>query len=89
MAYNEDIDTPPPHDISNVFAASDLLSHSSSGSNKYKRAWIKAKVINSSILSAGECPDICRRELSIALNHKKIASIMEVTGAILKKQICQ
>ena len=26
MAYNEDIDPPPPHDISNVFAAADLLS---------------------------------------------------------------
>ena len=53
MDYNEDIDTPPPHDISNVFAAVDLSSHSSSDSNKYKRAWLKAEVIRSSILSAG------------------------------------
>ena len=29
MGYNEDIDPPPPHDISNVFAAADLLSQSS------------------------------------------------------------
>ena len=29
MAYNEDLDPPPPHDISNVFAATDLLSQSS------------------------------------------------------------
>ena len=26
MGYNEDIDTPPPHDLSNVFAAADLSS---------------------------------------------------------------
>ena len=26
MAYNEDLDPPPPHDISNVFAAADLSS---------------------------------------------------------------
>ena len=29
MAGNEDIDTPPPHDISNVFAAANLSSQSS------------------------------------------------------------
>ena len=28
MAYNEDLDPPPPQDISNVFAAADLLSQS-------------------------------------------------------------
>ena len=43
MAYNEDIDPLLPQDISNVFAAIDLSSHSSSGSAKYKRTWIKAK----------------------------------------------
>ena len=53
MAYNEDIDPPPLQDESNVFAAADLLSNSSSDSNKYKRTWYKAKVILSSILSAG------------------------------------
>ena len=26
MAYNEDLYPPPPHDISNVFAAADFLS---------------------------------------------------------------
>ena len=57
MAYNEDQYPPPPQDISNVFAASDLSSHSPSDSDKYKHAWIKAKVIRSSILSVGECPD--------------------------------
>ena len=54
-------------------AAADLLSNSSSDSNKYKRAWIKARLIFSSILSAGEYPDVCSRELSIALNHREIA----------------
>ena len=38
MADNEGLDPPPPQDISNVFAASDLLSCSSSDSAKYKRA---------------------------------------------------
>ena len=28
MDYNEELDPPPPQDISNVFAAADLLSHS-------------------------------------------------------------
>ena len=32
MGYNEYIDTPPPHKISNVFAASDLSSQSSPAS---------------------------------------------------------
>ena len=53
MAYNEDLDPPPPQDISNVIAEADLLSHSSSDSAKYKRAWIKAKVIRYSIFSDG------------------------------------
>ena len=51
MYYNEYLDTPSPQDMSNVFAAADLLSHSSYDSAKYKRAWIKAKLIHSSILS--------------------------------------
>ena len=70
VAYNEDVDIPPPQDISNVFAASDLSYCSSSDSNKYKRAWLKAKVICSYILSAGECPNTCSRALAIAPNHK-------------------
>ena len=86
MAYIEYLDLPPPQDISNVFAEADLSSHLSSDSNKYKRAWIKVKVIRSSILSAGECPDACSRKLSIVPNHKEIAFIMAVTGAISPKQ---
>ena len=70
MADNEDLNPPPPQDIYNVFAAAYLLSHSSSYSAKYKRAWLKAKVIRSSILSAVECPDAYSRALSIATNHK-------------------
>ena len=38
MTYNEDLDPPTPHDISNVFAAANLLSQSSYDSVKYKRA---------------------------------------------------
>ena len=38
MAYNEDIDPPPPHDIPNVFAAADLSSQSSYDPVKYKCA---------------------------------------------------
>ena len=61
MADNKDLDPPPLQDISNVFAVADLLSHSSSDSAKYKRAWLKAKVICSSILSSGGCPYACSR----------------------------
>ena len=53
MPYNEDIDTLPPQDISNVFAAADLLYQSSYDTVKYKRAWHRAKGIRSSILSSG------------------------------------
>ena len=53
IAFNEDLYPPPPQDISNVSAAADLSSHLSFDSAKYKRAWFKAKVIRSSILSAG------------------------------------
>ena len=53
LAYNEDLDPPPPHDILNVFAAADLSSQSSYDSVKYKRAWHRAKVIRSYILSSG------------------------------------
>ena len=70
MAYNEDLDPPPPQGISNVFAAADLSSHSLSDSNKYKRACLKVKVTRSFILYDGECPDVCSRSLFIALNHK-------------------
>ena len=72
MADNEELYPPPPQDISNVFAAAEFSSHSSSNSAKYKCACLKAKVIRSSILSAGECPDACSRALSIALNHEKL-----------------
>ena len=63
MAYNESLDPPPPQHISNVFTVSDLSFYSSSDSNKYKRSWLKAKVIRSSILSDGECPDACSSAL--------------------------
>ena len=53
LGYNEDIDTTPPHDISNVFAAAYLSSQSSYDTVKYKRAWHRAKEIRSSILSSG------------------------------------
>ena len=86
MYYNEDLYPPPPHDISNVFAVADLSSQSSYDSVKYKHPWHRAKGIRSSILSSGESPDSCSRELSIALNHKEIASIMAVTGTIYPKQ---
>ena len=86
MADNEEIDPPPPHDITNVFSVADLSSRSLSDSSKYKRECLKAKVIRSSILSAGKCPDACSRALSIALNHKVIAPIMVVTGAIFSKR---
>ena len=86
MASNEDIDTPTPQDISNLFAAADLSSQSSYDSVQYKRAWHRAKGISSSILSSGESPDAQSRALSIALNHREIASIMAVTGTILPKR---
>ena len=46
------------------------LAESDDDSAKYKRAWHKAKVIRSSILSPGEFPDACSISLSIALNYK-------------------
>ena len=52
MSDNEELDPPPPQDISNVFAAADFSSGSPYDSAKYKRAWIKTKVIRSYILSA-------------------------------------
>ena len=72
MAGNEDIDTLPPQDISNVFAAADFSSQSSYDTVKYKRAWHRAKGISSSILSSGESLDAQSRALSIALNHREI-----------------
>ena len=53
MDDNEEIDPTPPQDIYDFFAAADLSSCSSSDSDKYKLACIKAKLIRSSILSAG------------------------------------
>ena len=70
MDYNEDLDPPPPHDISNVFSAEDLSSQLSSDSAKYKRAWHKVRVICSYIISYGESPDAFSIALFIALNHK-------------------
>ena len=86
MADNEELYHPQPQDISNVFAAADLLSCSSSDSDKYKRASLKANLISYSILSAGEFPYACSRELSIAFNHKEISPIMAVTSATLPKK---
>ena len=57
MAGNEELDTPTTQDISNVFAAADLLSQSSYDPVKYKRAWHRSKGIHSYILSSGEIPD--------------------------------
>ena len=85
MGYNEDIDTPPPQDILNVFAAADLSSQSSYDTVKYKCAWHRAKGIRSSILSSGESLGAHSRALSIVLNHREIAYIMAVTGAIFPK----
>ena len=62
MSYNEDLDPPLSQDISNVFAAADLLSYSLYDSNRYKLAWPKAKVIHSFIVSSGECPGAFSRE---------------------------
>ena len=78
MAYNEDLYPPPPHDILNVFAAADLSSQSSYESVKYKRSQHRAKGIHSSILSSGESPDARSRALSVAMNHKEIASIISI-----------
>ena len=89
MAGNEDIDTRPPKDISNVFEAANLSSQSSYDTVKYKRAWYRAKGIRSSILSYEESPEAQSRALSIALNYREIASIMAVTGTIFAKTICQ
>ena len=46
----------------------------------------QAKGIRSSILYSGESPDAQSRALYIALNHREISSIMEVTGTILPKR---
>ena len=54
MGYIEDINPPPPQDISNVFAPEDLLSQSSYDTVKYERAWNRAKGIHSSILYSGK-----------------------------------
>ena len=69
-----------------MFAAADLSSQSSYDSVQYKRACHRAKGIRSYILSSGESPDAQSRALSIALNHRAIASKMAVIGTILRKQ---
>ena len=86
MGYNEDIDPPPPQDMSNVFSTADLSSQSSYDPVKYKRAWHRSKEITSSILSFGESTYARSRALYFALNHKEIASNMAVTGTIFPKQ---
>ena len=53
MADNEELDTPPPQDISNMFAEAYLSSRSSSDSAKYKCAWLREKLIRSSIFLMG------------------------------------
>ena len=70
MADNEELYHSPPQDIYNLFAAADLPSCSSSDSANYNCAWLRAKVIRSSILSAWGCPYSCSRVLYIAPNHK-------------------
>ena len=70
MYDNEELYPPPPQDILNVFEATDLSYRSSSDSAKYKFECLKAKVIRSSILSAGEFSGACSRALSIELNPK-------------------
>ena len=70
IADNEELDPPQPKDISNVFAAEEFSYCSSSDPAKYKHAWIKAKVISTSILYDVKCSDACSRALFIALNHK-------------------
>ena len=85
MDDNGELDHPPLQDILNVFAAVDLSSRSSYDSAKYKRAWLKAKLIRSYILHSEECPDACSRSLYITRNHKEITPIMAVTGAIFPK----
>ena len=61
MADNEELDPPSPHDILNVFVAAEFSSCSSSDSDKYKRAYNKAKVTRYPILSDGECIGACIR----------------------------
>ena len=87
MADNEELDPPPPQDIYNVLAAADLSSCSSSASAKYKRSWLKAKVICSFILSAGN-PHAC------AVDNYPLHQIIEksspswlVTDAIFPKNM--
>ena len=86
MSGNEDIDTPPPQDISNVFAAADFSSQLSYDTVKYKRAWHRTKGISSSILSFGESQYAQSRAFYIVLSHVEISFIMAVTGTILPKR---
>ena len=51
MDDNEDIDPPPPQDVLNAFSSTELSDQSSYDSAKYKRAWYKARLICSYILS--------------------------------------
>ena len=89
MADNEGLYPPPPQDILNVFSLADLPSRSSSDSDKYKRAWIKTKVIRYSILPDGEFPYACSRALYITLNHKEIVLIMVSDQHHFARKICQ
>ena len=54
MDYNKDLDPPLSQDRSNIFSSAGLSDKSSSDLAKYKRAWYKARLIRSYILSTGE-----------------------------------
>ena len=86
MGNNEKLDPPPPQDISDVFSSVDLSSRSSYDSARYKCAWIRAKVIRSSILYAGECPDTCITALFVALNYKEILSPKQYADSITRHE---
>ena len=45
MDDGEELDPLSPQDLLNVFTEADLLSCSSSDSDQYKHAWLKAKLI--------------------------------------------
>ena len=80
MAYNEDLDPPPPQDISNLFAAADLSSRSSSDSAKYKRAWLKAKLIHSYIYLLGDVQTHAVDNYPLQQIIKKLDPLWLVTG---------
>ena len=86
MEDNKELDTLRSQDILNVFAAAELPYHSSSDSAEYKRAWPKAKVIRSSILSAGECLTHVVEHYPLYLIRKNVFPLWLATSAIFPKQ---